>query len=280
MRDIKYANDFALLTETNRQEAVIHFFNNIHISENPSDEPVLESVEKFSVIMTLNSLKRLQSNIDDLIKQTEEVEEVKSRSDQIAENGEFNIGDYNSGGYNRGNRNIGDYNRGNRNSGDCNIGGYNSGDYNSGGCNSGDYNIGDCNTGGYNRGNRNIGDYNSASEVAGCFNTESHKIRFFDKKTDITLEQWRNSPAYDLFRSLPLHPTEWVYSENMTEEEKEQHSEHEITGGYLRERDISKSYIEWWNTLSEDEKNTIRAIPNYNAEKFYEITGIKDEANL
>jgi hypothetical protein len=69
----------------------------------------------------------------------------------------------------------------------------------------------------------------------------------------------------------------WIYSDEMSEEEKEQHPEHEITGGYLKELDkLDKSKCNqlWWDSLSDREKNIIKSLPNFDAKIFKEITGI------
>ena len=60
----------------------------------------------------------------------------------------------------------------------------------------------------------------------------------------------------------------------MTEEEKNAHPEHEITGGYLKTVDFKTACIMMWNNLSDDEKQSVKEIPNFNAEVFKEITGI------
>ena len=98
---------------------------------------------------------------------------------------------------------------------------------------------------------------------------------FFDKPTHITFETWRSSDAYWLMNRIDFRPTEWVYSENMTDEEKKAHPEHETTGGYLKIRDNKDCCIEWWKGLSGIEKRIIRQIPNFDADKFFEITGIR-----
>lgn len=66
----------------------------------------------------------------------------------------------------------------------------------------------------------------------------------------------------------------WVYSNKMTEEEKEQHPEYETTGGYLKKRNKSECNQLWWDNLSDCNKNVIKSLPNFNAKIFKEITGI------
>ncbi len=171
-------------------------------------------------------------------------------------------------------------NSGNCNSGDCNSGNCNSGDCNSGNCNSGNRNSGNCNSGDCNSGNRNSGDWNSgdwnkSSNAVGCFNTLNQKLMFFDKPTDMTFEQWRSSDAYWLMNKIDFTPVVWVWSDDMTDKEKSDYPEHETCGGYFKIRDNSDCCKEWWKKLTKSEKKIIKSIPNFDAEKFCEITGIE-----
>jgi hypothetical protein len=180
-----------------------------------------------------------------------------------------NSGNGNSGNWNSGNRNSGDWNSGNRNSGNRN-----SGNRNSGNRNSGNWNSGNCNSGDWNSGNWNSGDWNKASNVVGCFNTKNQKLRFFDKETDMTFEQWRNSEACWLMNRIDFRPVDWIWSNEMSDAEKAEHPEHETTGGYLKIRDNTNCYQEWWNKLTTREKQVIKNIPNFDADKFFKITGV------
>ena len=62
----------------------------------------------------------------------------------------------------------------------------------------------------------------------------------------------------------------------MTEEEKAEHPEAEITGGCLKEVDCSAENTKRWNLLSESQKDIIMSIPNFDMDIFKKITGIKD----
>ena len=190
-----------------------------------------------------------------------------------------NSGDCNSGNRNSGNRNSGNCNSGNCNSGNCNSGDCNSGDCNSGNCNSGNCNSGNCNSGNRNSGNCNSGDCNSgdwnkASFCLGCFNTVDQKLKFFDKETSMTFSQWRNSDAYYLLSRIDDAPTEWVWASDMTDDEKNTNPDWEINDGYLKKRNTSGAIKKWWESLDSDEKEIIKHIPNFDAKKFEEITGI------
>lgn len=156
------------------------------------------------------------------------------------------------------------------NTGAGNTGFKNTGDYNAG-----DYNTGYRNTGYRNTGCRNTGDYNTSTGNSGCFCTEEHTIMLFDNPSDLTLKQWRDSRACELLYSV--FPVKWIDSEYMTAEEKAEHSDHKTTGGYLKNIGLPAAYAEWWDSLSGANRDVIKAIPNFDAEKFYKITGIRVE---
>lgn len=120
----------------------------------------------------------------------------------------------------------------------------------------------------------NSGDWNSTSFSNGCFNTEEPKIYLFDKPSDWTYRDWANSDARYILNNMPTDDICWVYSEDMTDEEKEKHPEHETTGGFLRTRSKSSERQAWWKRLDEHRKKEVKSIPNFDAEIFKRITGI------
>ena len=159
--------------------------------------------------------------------------------------------------------------------GRCNTGNRNTGDWNTGNRNTGDWNTGDWNTGDWNTGNRNTGDWNKSSFNTGCFNTVEQKIMLFNKPSDMTYRDWYESDARWLLNQIPKDVVEWIYSEDMTDEEKAEHLTHETTGGYLKVLDESECGQLWWGSLSDRQKNIIKAIPNFDAEIFFQCTGIR-----
>ena len=188
----------------------------------------------------------------------------------LANVGVDNTGVCNSGDWNSGNRNSGDWNSGNRNSGDCNSGDWNSGDWNSGNRNSGDWNSGDWNSGDWNSGNWNVTNFSS-----GVLCTEEPECLIFDKPSGMTLREWRETKAAYLMCRIRFDTTEWVREERMTDDEKVKNPQHEILGGYLKEySEPHYAFAEWWDALAEDERDIIKAIPNFDADKWYRITGI------
>ena len=137
-------------------------------------------------------------------------------------------------------------------------------------CNTGDWNTGDWNTG-----NCNTGDWNKSSFNTGCFNTEEQKITLFNKPSDITYNDWLRSNARYLLNQIPKDVVEWVYEEDMTDEEKAANPTYETTGGYLKVLNESECGQLWWGSLSDFQKNYIKSIPNFDAEIFEQCTGIK-----
>ena len=184
--------------------------------------------------------------------------------------GRCNTGDWNTGNRNTGNRNTGDCNTGDWNTGNRNTGNRNTGDWNTGDCNTGDWNTGDCNTG-----DCNTGDWNKSSFNTGCFNTEEQKIMLFNKPSNMTYSEWLDSDARYLLNQIPKDVVEWVYEEDMTDEEKAAHPTYETTGGYLKVLDESECGQLWWGSLSDRRKEIIKAIPNFDAEIFFQCTGVR-----
>ena len=200
--------------------------------------------------------------------------------------GNRNSGDWNSGNRNSGNRNSGDWNSGNCNSGNwnsgnCNSGNrnsgdWNSGDWNSGNCNSGNRNSGDWNSGNRNSGNRNSGDWNSTNYSTGFLNSAEQPLYIFNKPTDMSRNEFNNLLAIKAM-NWKFENSWWIYSDNMTDEEKKAHPEYETTGGYLKTVDFKTACSLMWENMTDDEKLAVKDIPNFDAEVFKEITGISVE---
>ena len=195
--------------------------------------------------------------------------------------GDYNSGDCNSGDYNSGSWNSGDYNSGDCNSGDCNSGDYNSGnwnsgDYNSGNWNSGDYNSGNRNSGDYNSGDCNSGNWNSTNYSTGFLNSEQQPIYMFNQPTNMQREEVCNLAGIQVL-NRNFENSWWIYSENMSAEEKAAHPEHETTGGYLKTVDFKTACKIMWDNLDEEDKEAVRNLPNFDNDVFREITGISVE---
>ena len=121
----------------------------------------------------------------------------------------------------------------------------------------------------------NTGDWNKSSFNTGCFNTEEQKIMLFNKPSNMTYSEWLDSDARYLLNQIPKDVVEWVYEEDMTDEEKAAHPTYETTGGYLKVLDESECGQLWWGSLSDHRKEIIKAIPNFDAEIFFQCTGVR-----
>ena len=147
---------------------------------------------------------------------------------------------------------------------------------NSGKGNTGRNNSGNRNSGNRNSGDWNSGDWNKTDHSSGYFCTEEPKVLFFDKECDWTHNKWFWCDARDILNTMPNYSTcAYTYFSDMTDSEKEAHPEAETTGGYIEivtatDADRQK----WWDELSDEKKALILALPNFDAKKFKEITGV------
>ena len=91
----------------------------------------------------------------------------------------------------------------------------------------------------------------------------------------MTYRDWLNSDAKYLLNQIPKDVVEWIWSENMTDEEKATYPTYKTTGGYLKVLDESECGQIWWDSLTDDKKNIIKSIPNFDAGIFKQCTGIK-----
>lgn len=138
-------------------------------------------------------------------------------------------------------------------------------------------NLGKACTGLCNSGDCNSGDWNKTCFSNGCFNTESPKIFLFNKPSDWTYQDWLNSDARYILMDCPSNVLAWVWDDDMTDEEKEQHPEYSVTGGFLKHIEKETGRQMWWDGLSDRQKDIVMQLPNFNKDIFKEITGITVE---
>ncbi len=180
--------------------------------------------------------------------------------------GYCNSGDCNSGDFNSANCNSGDCNSGNRNSANCNSGNWNSGNWNSGYCNSGNRNSGYCNSGDFNSGYGN-----STDRSSGIFCNQAPKVISFNKPTDIPWHEI-NHPKFYEFRV-----TKWIPEEYMTDREKAANKGFHVVKGYLKTYTYKEAWANYWRDTTEDDRQRVLNLPNFDAEVFKDITGIEVE---
>lgn len=90
----------------------------------------------------------------------------------------------------------------------------------------------------------------------------------------MTLSEWRESRARRII-AWNMETTVWIYESSMTEEEKEEHPSYKTTGGYLKAFTYEEAWKNLWNSITDEEKQEIMNIPNFDKNKFKEITGIE-----
>ena len=96
----------------------------------------------------------------------------------------------------------------------------------------------------------------------------------FNKASDWTIKDWWASEAKGILRGMPKE-TVWIELSEMTNEEKFDNPDCETLGGYLKILDGSRSVQAWWDNLSDNDKQIILALPNFDADIFEECTGIR-----
>ena len=154
-----------------------------------------------------------------------------------------------------------------------NTGDYNTGDYNTGNYNTGDFNTGNYNTGNWNTGDWNTGDYNSTNYSTGFFNSVEQNIFLFNKPTSMSRDEIHSLKGIQIL-NWNFENSWWIYSVNMSDDEKKANPKYEITGGYLKTVDFKTACKMMWENLSENERQEVMKLPNFDSNIFYEITGI------
>ena len=89
----------------------------------------------------------------------------------------------------------------------------------------------------------------------------------------MTVREWESSPACQAMYSID--PTIWIPSHAMSEQEKKDYPTHETTEGYLKTIPLKEAWQNAWGNWTDETKALFPAIENFNADKFFEITGIR-----
>ncbi len=89
------------------------------------------------------------------------------------------------------------------------------------------------------------------------------------------MNDWRSSRAKKVMSGCPYSYSDFISKLDMTDEEKERHPEYKTIGGYIKTVTITKAdRQEWWNHLTEKDKQAVKELPNFDADKFNMCTGI------
>jgi hypothetical protein len=203
------------------------------------------------------------------------------RSTGYRSTGHRSTGDRSTGGYSTGDWSTGHRSTGYRSTGNYSTGGYSTGGYSTGyrstgyrstgSYSTGDCSTGDCSTGYRSTGSYSTGDWSTSNYSTGHFSTEDYSgFGCFDKPC--TLEEWNAAykPSW-----LYFYLTEWVPECDMTDEEKESKPTYDTTGGYLKVYDYKAAFQSSYNEATREEQLKIKELPSFDADKFYQISGIR-----
>ena len=92
------------------------------------------------------------------------------------------------------------------------------------------------------------------------------------------MKEWYGSRAYIVMCECPYTHSDYICESEMTDEEKANHPEYKTIGGYIQVCIVTnKDRQDWWNDLSEEDKQAVYDIPYFDAEKFRKCTGIETQ---
>lgn len=158
----------------------------------------------------------------------------------------------------------------NKSTGDYSTGKGSTGDRSTGNYSTGHRSTGDWSTGDWSTGHRSTGDWSISNYSTGHFSTIDYSgFGAFDKPC--TPEEWASAtkPTF-----IHFDMTEWVSSENMTDEEKELNPAYTTTGGYLRVYNYKDAWAKAWAGATDEDKELLYKLPNFDADVFKKISGI------
>ena len=145
----------------------------------------------------------------------------------------------------------------------------NDGKNNTGHSNTGDRNTGDSNTGDRNTGYSNTGDRNT-----GAFCTGEPAFTMFNKPCEWTAQDFLNSDAWRLICNY-VDTKLWIPDSKMTDEEKKNNIGWKNAEGYYKDIPYKEAFTNAWHNWSEENRKVFMDLPNFSAEIFEEITGVK-----
>ena len=123
-------------------------------------------------------------------------------------------------------------------------------------------------------GNRNSGDRNSGDRNSGHLNSKTPTdCLIFNKKAKFS--DWENA---DKPNFLWFDLTVWISHDTATESEKEEHKkEIETCGGFLKTLGYKEAFQLSYANASQEDKDKLKKLPNWDADVFFEISGIRVE---
>ena len=138
----------------------------------------------------------------------------------------------------------------------------------------GNYSTGDRSTGYRSTGHCSTGHWSISNYSTGHFSTEDYAgFGAFNKPC--TPDEWANA---DKPNWLYFDLTEWVSTDNMSDQEKEDNPSYKTTEGYLRVYGYQEAFQKSYNEASREDQLNIKELPNFDADVFFTISGIRIDA--
>jgi hypothetical protein len=179
--------------------------------------------------------------------------------------GNYSVGHRSTGDLSTSSYSTGDFSTGDYSTGKCSTGKYSTGNHSTGRCSTGDYSTGHFSTGKFSTGNWSTSDYST-----GHFSTEDYSgFGAFNKPC--TVEEWKSAKKPNFIYFML---TQWIPINLMTEQEKRDNPSCETTEGYLRVYGYKETWRKAWDSATDEDKELLYALPNFDAEVFKEISGI------
>ena len=194
--------------------------------------------------------------------------------------GDYSTGEYSTGHYSTGDCSTGYRSTGYCSTGYCSTGHYSTGNFSTGDRSTGDYSTGYCSTGYCSAGDYSTGDYSTGYGSTGNWSISKYSTGHFStvdysgfgafNKT-CTPEKWESATKPNF---LYFHLTRWTQESEMSDEEKKNNPTHKTTGGYLKVYDYKEAFQAAFDKASDEEIEQLKALPNFDADVFKEISGI------
>ena len=88
----------------------------------------------------------------------------------------------------------------------------------------------------------------------------------------MTMKEVVQTDWYRMLFKYSIDLTKWI---EYTDEEKQSDKDKDLIGGYLKTYTYKEACKNWWDKYTDEERAVIMSMPNFNKEKFKQITGIE-----
>ena len=125
-------------------------------------------------------------------------------------------------------------------------------------------------TGNFSTGHLSTGNWSVSNYSAGHFSTMDY-TGFGAFNEPCTPTNWESAIKPNF---LYFQLTRWTQESEMSDEEKKNNPTHKTTAGYLKVYDYKEAFQASFDKASDEEIEQLKALPNFDAEVFKEISGI------